>query len=323
MCHNGTMQIKIDTYLLLKYFKCETTAIEEAQIARWLANDPDGSHAAAYKDARILFEGITIYTDSGTADSGKFPFPRGIRRTVQWAAALAVLLLAGTAGAWLTQERISREYQTFSVPAGKNFQMELADGSRIWMNGDSEIEVPVTFSRKVRDIRLRNGEIFLDVERDEKRPFKVETYAGTIEVLGTKFNVEANETRLHFATTLIDGSVKIDAINGIRYLMEPNDVVRMENNVWTVSHLQNTYPVTCWMNGIIDIANTPFDCLLDEFERAFDVKIVSSLSKLPEISFTRGKIRISDGVESAMEILRLSAGIRYDYDRTTNTIYIR
>lgn len=77
------------------------------------------------------------------------------------------------------------------------------------------------------------------------------------------------------------------------------------------------------MNGLIDIANTPFDKLLDEFEKTFDVKIVSSLSKMPDVSFTRGKIRISDGVESALGILRLSADFNYEYDRTTNTIYIK
>ena len=151
--------------------------------------------------------------------------------------------------------------------------MTLADGSRIWMNGGSEIEVPVSFARNGRNIRLNNGEIFLDVERDEKRPFRVETYAGTIEVLGTKFNVESDEARQLFSTTLIEGSVKIDADNGLQYMMQPNDIVKMEDNVWTVGRIEDTYSVTCWMNGLIDIANTPFDKLLDEFEKTFDVKI--------------------------------------------------
>ena len=323
MCHNSAMQRKIDTYLLLKYFKCETNTIEEARIAHWLANDPDGSHAAAYKDARILFEGITLHSGQAAPDAVGRKIPRAVKRTLQWAAAVAALVLAGATGVHLAQTRLHTEYQTFMVPAGKNMQMTLADGSRIWMNGGSEIEVPVSFARSGRNIRLNNGEIFLDVERDEKRPFRVETYAGTIEVLGTKFNVESDEARQLFSTTLIEGSVKIDADNGLQYMMQPNDIVKMEDNVWTVGRIEDTYSVTCWMNGLIDIANTPFDKLLDEFEKTFDVKIVSSLSKMPDVSFTRGKIRISDGVESALGILRLSADFSYEYDRTTNTIYIK
>ena len=56
---------------------------------------------------------------------------------------------------------------------------------------------------------------------------------------------------------------------------------------------------------------------------AFNVNVVIVRNELPELTFNRGKIRISDGVESALNLLKLSADFEYDIDRTANTIYIR
>ena len=77
------------------------------------------------------------------------------------------------------------------------------------------------------------------------------------------------------------------------------------------------------MDGLIDIANISFQDLMYEFEKSFDVEVVISREKLPELTFTRGKIRVSDGVESALKLLKLSADFDYDIDRNTGTIYIR
>lgn len=318
------MRKEIDTYLLLKYFRCETTQSEDARVARWLASDPDGSHARAYREARILFEGMTLYSPEVPAERRRmFMMPKPLKVALRLAAAAAVVAVSAMVGGTLVRESYTREYRAFNVPAGKSMQMTLADGTKMWLHGGSEVEVPVIFAENGRNIRLNKGKIFLDVERDEMKPFSVETYAGRIEVLGTKFNVEVDRQHQMFSTALIEGSVKISTPGGEKFLMKPNDVVSMKDNVWSMGRMSHPYSVTCWMDGLIDIANIPFDKLMCEFEKTFDVNVVIVRKELPELTFTRGKIRISDGVESALNLLRLSADFEYDIDRTTNTIYIR
>lgn len=318
------MRKEIDTYLLLKYFRCETTPAEEASVARWLASDPDGSHAKAYREARVLFEGLTLYSPAVPAESRKKPvIPKPLKAVLQVAAAVAIVVVSAIGGGRIVRESYTREFRTFSVPAGKSMQMTLADGTKMWLNGGSEVEVPVLFSSKGREIRLNNGEIFLDVKRDESKPFTVDTYAGKVEVLGTRFNVEVDEQHQMFATSLIEGSVRISTCEGECFLMEPNDVVSMKDNVWTVGRMSHPYSVTCWIDGLIDISDISFDKLMSEFEKAFDVNVIIVRKELPELTFTRGKVRISDGVESALNLLKLSADFEYDIDRATNTIYIR
>ncbi|MGN0189156.1 MAG: FecR family protein, partial [Candidatus Cryptobacteroides sp.] len=289
------MRKEIDTYLLLKYFRCETTPAEEASVAHWLASDPDGSHAKVYREARILFEGLTLYSPAVPAEGRRNPVvPKPLKVALQIAAAVAIVVVSAIGGGRIVRESYTREFRTFNVPAGKSMQMTLADGTRMWLNGGSEVAVPVLFSSKGREIRLNNGEIFLDVKRDERRPFTVDTYAGKVEVLGTKFNVEVDENHRMFETSLIEGSVKVSTCEGECFLMKPNDVVSMKDNVWTVGRMSHPYSVTCWIDGLIDIANIPFDKLMYDFEQAFNVSVVIVRKELPELTFTRGKIRISD-----------------------------
>lgn len=323
MCHIPNMSRKTDIRMLLKYFRCETDAAETRSVEKWLADDPDGSHAREYKEARVLFEGMTIHAEAVPVKNRHLNL-RKVLYSVAGAAAVAVLVIAaGFMGSEIVRDDFSSRMMTYNVPAGNCFRLTLADGTELWMNGGSEVEVPSVFAANARNIRLNEGEIYLSVERDEKRPFTVETFAGDIRVLGTKFNVKADTGRDYFSTSLIEGSVSLKSLDGQEFLMEPNDVVVMKNSVWTRSRMTNPYSVTCWKDGLIDIANIEFDKLMLSFEKAFNVNVVIARKDLPELKFTMGKVRVSDGVESALDILKMSADFDYEIDKTINTIYIK
>lgn len=85
-------------------------------------------------------------------------------------------------------------------------ELTLEDGSRLWLNSGTELEYPAVFSRKSRDVVLHSGEVMFDVANDGRRPFNVETYASTISVLGTKFNVSVDEASGEFSAALLRGS---------------------------------------------------------------------------------------------------------------------
>lgn len=83
--------------------------------------------------------------------------------------------------------------------------IELADGSKIWLNAESMLTYPQQFSGSSREIYLE-GEAFFDVATNAKRPFIVHLKTGTIKVLGTSFNIRAYENE-PVQTAVVTGKI--------------------------------------------------------------------------------------------------------------------
>lgn len=319
----------METYLLIKYLKCSTTPEEEALVKEWLADDPDGSHAKQYSDAHFLYEGMIIHGEDRKQASGHAGKSTVIRRIIVAAASVAaVVLLAGGVGLATrnyTMDRLSAKVETVYVPAGKSMQLTLEDGTRMWLNSGTEIEYPAVFSRKSRDVKIYSGEVLFDVAKDTRRPFNVDTYASVISVLGTRFNVAVDEPGQDFSAALLRGSIKVvnKLISGEEYILKANQMVKMKDEHLYIERIENPGAVECWTEGLIDIVGIPFDQLMKKFEMAYDVDIVIDRDAVPEIRYTRGKFRISEGIEHALSMLELVSDFTYEYDRQTNTIVIR
>lgn len=86
----------------------------------------------------------------------------------------------------------SEVFNTLMIPGGGEFQLVLADGTRVWLNAQTEFRYPVNFTGDSRQVYL-NGEAYFEVVKDERRPFIVRTEAVDIRVLGTCFNVNDDQ----------------------------------------------------------------------------------------------------------------------------------
>jgi transmembrane sensor len=94
----------------------------------------------------------------------------------------------------------------FTTAIGEQRTVELADTSVITLNALSKIEVHLEETE--RDIDLRQGEALFKVAHDSTRPFKVHTRAGTVQAVGTQFNVydrPDGDTRV----SVLEGRVKL------------------------------------------------------------------------------------------------------------------
>lgn len=316
----------MDTSLLLKYLECHVSPEEERAVREWLANDPDGSHAKKYKDAHFIFEGMTIHADKRLELSARRPSV--LKRIARYAAAAAVaaFVIAGTAVLVRnnTLDMVAEKIETVYVPAGKTMELTLEDGTRMWLNSGTKIEYPSIFGRKSRNMKLLSGEVLFDVTRDEHRPFTVNTFASDIRVLGTKFDVLADEENGSFQTALIRGSVKViskfDENDSI--VLKPDQSVSMMNGHLVVTGIKDSSSVICWRDGLVNLTDLPFDQLMKRFEKVYNVKIVIERSEMPQIRYSRGKVRVSDGVDHAFEMLSRASDFNWNHDRNSNIITI-
>lgn len=106
----------------------------------------------------------------------------------------------------------SLKFNTLVVPRGGEFRLKLSDGSQLWLNSESSIRYPVSFSTaKPREVWLHYGEIYLEVvpQKHTQTPFIVHSKQQEVSVLGTKFNIRANRQSPLIKTTLEEGKVQV------------------------------------------------------------------------------------------------------------------
>lgn len=311
----------METELIWKYLSLRANKGEQEKVQRWLADDPDGTHAELYFEIHKIFDGVTLFSDEPTQSKSMqttFPIWR-----FAIAAVVAVLLVISsvTYSRYRVENRMSTRIETICVPAGKTLQLTLEDGSEIWLNSGTQIERPVVFAKKNRTITLNNGEVLVDVAKDSRRPFVIKTSKADVKVLGTRFDVFLDNEEFH--TTLLRGSVCILPKNGEEVLLKPFEKASLSpEGIVTVSRISNANAVESWTSGIIELVGVPFDELMKKFEKAFDINIVIKLKELPMIHLSKGRVRVIDGVDHALKVLSMGADFQYDIDYSNNTITI-
>ena len=332
----------MDTYLLIRYFKCAVTPEEEQEVQQWLADDPDGSRAREFNDVHTLYIGMVLYGESEKSSSlpvreafspsagSRISRNSHVRRLVSCVAAAAVLAVVAVFSSVISfraaEEKMSSMTQVIRVPAGKSMELVLSDGTTMWLNSGTEIEYPAVFSGKDRTVHLISGEAMFDVARDEDRPFNVETFASVISVLGTKFNVAVDSESGSFSAALLRGAVKVRSLlpgNDSEYLLRPNEMIRTDGDGFTMSRISDAGSVECWTKGLVDVAGVPFDELMRKFELLFDVDIIIERKEMPVVRYTWGKIRVSEGLDHALGVLSKASDFSWERNFETGSVIIR
>ena len=101
-------------------------------------------------------------------------------------------------------------YNTVRVPGGADYAVELADGTIVRLNCETELRYPVRFVGKERRVYL-DGEAFFEVAKNAEMPFIVETKQMQVEVTGTQFDVKAYAEDETMQATLVEGGVEVCA----------------------------------------------------------------------------------------------------------------
>ncbi len=197
-------------------------------------------------------------------------------------------------------------YNTMSAPRGRQFQLNLPDGTSVWLNSKSSITYPVVFAGNERNVSI-TGEVYMEVAKNKDKPFKVNINNKTMaEVLGTQFNISAYEDDENINTTLIEGSVKL--LNGNQSaILKPGQQAKVkpesEDDGITVQQA-DVDAVTAWKNGYFNFDKLSFAEVLRQLERWYDVDIVYT-KEVPKIEFFGGLSRNSS-LNSVLKALELN-----------------
>lgn len=204
-----------------------------------------------------------------------------------------------------TDKRNSTAYNQLIVPAAKRSFLELADGSRIWVNANTRVVYPVTFDDKEREIYV-DGEIYIEVSPDKARPFIVKSKKMDIRVLGTKFNVSAYEASQEASVVLVSGKVNVRTDNRTESLLEPSDRLSYEKGFTDIRKV-NVENYISWKDGFYTFDNESFSVVLDKLSNYYGKKIsynseVGALRCSGSLNLGEDMVKILTGLESTMPV---------------------
>lgn len=163
-------------------------------------------------------------------------------------------------------------YNTMTTPKGRQFNLVLADGSKVWLNAASSITFPTAFAGKERKVNI-TGEAYFEVAHNATMPFVVESGKNAVTVLGTHFNVNAYDNENVVSVTLLEGAVNVS--RGISSKMiRPGQQARIDKDE-QISLIRNidVDHVVAWKNGRISFHGADIGTVMRQMSRWYDVDI--------------------------------------------------
>lgn len=163
-------------------------------------------------------------------------------------------------------------YNTISTPRGGQYQVTLADGTKVWLNAASSLRFPAAFMGKERKVEI-TGEVYFEVAKNAAMPFTVQVKDMEIEVLGTHFNMNAYDEEALIKTTLLEGSVKVKS-GSSSSLLQPGQQAQLGKdrrlNIKPDADIEETM---AWKNGRFMFKGADIKTIMNQVARWYDVDI--------------------------------------------------
>lgn len=203
-------------------------------------------------------------------------------------------------------------FHTLITPKGGKYQLVLPDGTKVWLNAASSLSFPTKFASNKREISLK-GEAYFEVAHlylpngKKKVPFVVKvdgpnSNKGSVEVLGTHFNVNAYADEATVNTTLLSGAVKVNMANKA-VVLAPGQLAQLTaKNELEVLNQVDTTEVVAWKNGYFHFESADLPTILRQFSRWYDVEVAYEGKIKPRRFF--GMVSRSSSLATALELLK-------------------
>lgn len=160
------------------------------------------------------------------------------------------------------------------TPNGGDYQVNLPDGTKVWLNAASSLRFPTQFTNKERKVEL-TGEAYFEVASNKNLPFRVATDQQVVEVLGTHFNINSYRDEPAVKTTLIEGSVKVVQLNSNKAAyLKPGQQAVLKPDALTIQNDADIAAIVAWKNEEFIFNQDDFRTQMRKIARWYDVEVV-------------------------------------------------
>jgi ferric-dicitrate binding protein FerR (iron transport regulator) len=272
------------TYWILQknYIKTDTVKSSEKN----LLIAPGGNHATL-----TMSDGSTLVLDS--IQNGKIQYG-GTKINKQ----NGLLVFNG-----ISHHPAIASFNTLTTPRGGQYKLILSDGSKVWLNASSSLRFPTSFTGNQREVELI-GEAYFEVAKNKAKPFHVKVGNMQVNVLGTRFNINAYSDESSIKTSLLEGSVKITTEKEYSFLKPGQQGVINKNKDKVEIRYVNMDEVIAWKNGLFQFEGADITTIMKQIGRWYDVDIEYA-GTVPSRLF-EGKISRDAQLSDVLKILELS-----------------
>lgn len=203
-------------------------------------------------------------------------------------------------------------YNKIEIPRGGEYQLTLADGTRVWLNAESIFEYPVNFSERQRVVRL-SGEAYFEVAHDSSSPFEILTNDDVrIKVLGTTFNVHSYNDLSDILITLVEGAVAVGH-HQTEARLAPNQqaVFDRSKNKLTVRDVPDAKTYCSWKNGMFVFEGESLEIIMEALSKWYDVEIISEQINLKQYGHFSMNIDRGENLIPILTMMKQITGLTF------------
>lgn len=198
------------------------------------------------------------------------------------------------------------------VPRGRRSCVQLCDGTSVWINSGTKLCFYTGSGIRRREVWV-DGELYLDVARDESKPFVVNTPDAAVRVLGTQFNVRSYSSEPESVVVLVEGVVEFSAAAS-KEILRPGQAVFYGDSILYKRDV-NVNDHICWKNGSLDIDGESLDGILKKLSRHYRVSIVNCSGRNDKRY--SGKLLLGASVDDVIDIIAVKEDLSVSKDGST------
>lgn len=213
------------------------------------------------------------------------------------------------------------EWNTLVIPPAAFYHLILSDGTRVWLNAETEITYPVQFTGDQREVLLA-GEAFFEVTQDPEHPFIVKTDDFEVKVLGTSFNINTYGDQGKAYAALQAGVIEMSESSGNTLVLAPGQVaeldIRRPGALLTLSPMPIEQQLA-WKEGLFCFRHTSLEEIFKQVERSYNVRFVFT-GEVGEEYYT-GDISRNVPLSSLLSVIRAQT-TDIEFETVDETVYV-
>ena len=206
------------------------------------------------------------------------------------------------------------KYNKVEIPRGGEYQIVLGDGTRVYLNAQTELRFPESFASSEQRLVYLSGEAYFEVTKNPSKPFVVQCKDYAVKVLGTSFNVNSYEGDETSKTTWATGKVEID-MDGKQTILNPGQQAIIKNGEVNVKEV-DVEVYTTWMFDNFRFQSESIQEIMTKLSRWYAIDVFYMNESVRNYHFT-GYLPRYAKIADVLELLSLTTNIKFDVEGKT------
>ena len=208
-------------------------------------------------------------------------------------------------------------YNKIEIPRGGEYKITLGDGTRVYLNAQTELRFPESFANSEQRLVYLSGEAYFEVAKNQSKPFIVQCRDYAVKVLGTSFNVNSYEDDKTSKTTLATGKVEIN-MGGKLTVLKPGHQAIIKDGKVNVEEV-DVEVYTTWMYENFRFKSESIQEIMTKLSRWYVVDVFYMNDSVKNYHFT-GYLPRYAKITDVLELLSLTTNIKFDVKGRTVTV---